>query len=233
MIAFGLKHMQFDNMLNLDFLSNQEKLREKLCEPVVVIKNALEDEVAEALYQELSDYKSWTRSGTEEIKSTEYNKNFTYKRNSIELQDPNIPTTLKALHHYLSSQDVRQWFSEACGRQCDSFRGSATNFIKGDHISEHNDLFIYDDEDGTKFKRVLTFNYYLAKDWNVDWGGNLVWKKPHKVICPDFNTLVLFNVTANSHHWVAPVLKDTDVKRLSITGWFLQEVKTEKFKLSI
>jgi Rps23 Pro-64 3,4-dihydroxylase Tpa1-like proline 4-hydroxylase len=220
-------------MLNLQFLSNKEKLKQELHEPVVIIKNALVEEVAEKLYQELSESELWFRSGAGQDKSTEYHEAFSYDRNNIDLHDPAAPATVTALYNYLSSQEVMNWFSDACGRQCDSFRGSATNFTKGDHISEHNDLFIYEDGDSPKYKRVLTFNYYLSKGWSEDWGGNLVWKKPHKVITPDFNTLVLFNVTTNSYHWVDPVLKDTVNKRLSITGWYLQEIKKSKFSLAM
>jgi Rps23 Pro-64 3,4-dihydroxylase Tpa1-like proline 4-hydroxylase len=100
-------------------------------------------------------------------------------------------------------------------------------FRKGDYISEHNDLYVYEQKDINlpKHKRLLTFNYYLSKNWGSGWGGNLVWKKSHKVINPSFNTLVLFNVTTNSMHWVDPVLVDTDIERFSITGWYLQEIK--------
>jgi len=202
-----------------------------LQQPVAVIDNALDDDIAETLFQQLMESNSWQQQGTDTIKSAEYGEDFKFHRKSIDMQDPVAPAALKMLYDYLNSEEIRQVFSEISGRQCDSFRAAATIFNKGDHISDHNDLFVYDET--PKYKRVLTFNYYLTKNWEMDWGGNLVWKKPHSVITPKFNTLVLFNVTVNSHHWVEPVLKDTENKRLSITGWYLQEVKKENFKLSI
>lgn len=202
-----------------------------LRQPVAVIENALENDIAEELFQQLLASDSWEQQGTDTIKSEEYREDFKYHRRSIDMQNPAAPAVLKAFYDYLNSEEIRQMFSEISGRKCDSFRAAATIFNKGDHISDHNDLFIYDET--PKYKRVLTFNYYLTKNWKAEWGGNLVWKKPHSVITPKFNTLVLFNVTTNSYHWVEPVLRDTENKRLSITGWYLQEVKKEKFKLSI
>lgn len=40
-------------------------------------------------------------------------------------------------------------------------------------------------------------------------------------IVPSFNTLVLFNVGENTHHWVGPIAPDVAEKRLLVTGWFL------------
>lgn len=218
-------------MLNQDIFSNKEKLQGLLHQPVVVIDNALETNVAEDLYDQLIESNAWETQGTDKGSISEYDKDFNFKRDHIDLQNSNAPPALTELYNYLNSAEVRQMFGEISGRQCDSFRAAATIFNKGDQISDHNDLYIYDEK--PKYKRVLTFNYYLTKNWNAEWGGNLVWKKPHAVISPQFNTLVLFNVTTNSHHWVEPVLKDTENKRLSITGWFLQEIKKEKFKLSL
>lgn len=218
-------------MLNQDIFSDINKMQELLRQPVVVIDNALESDIAENLYQQLIQANSWEQQGTDTIESSEYSRDFKFKRKSIDMQDPAAPPAVTAMYEYINSEEIRQMFSEICGRQCDSFRAAATIFNKGDHISDHNDLYIYDEK--PRYKRILTFNYYLTKNWDVEWGGNLVWKKPHQVITPKFNSLVLFNVTQNSHHWVEPVLKNTDNKRLSITGWFLQEMKKEKFKLSI
>lgn len=220
-------------MLNQDIFSDKEKMQELLRQPVVVINNALESDVAEELYQQLIESRLWARQGPDEAKSEEYRKGFNFKRDYIDLDNPDAPPAVTAVYNYLISEEIRKLFSEFCGNQCDSFRASATIFNKGDHITEHNDLSIYERANMPKYKRVLTFNYYLSKNWDPAWGGNFIWKKPYQVINPAFNTLVLFNVTTNSEHQVDPVLVDTDVKRLSITGWFLQEMKKDKFKLSI
>jgi len=220
-------------MLNMSIFSNKKRLQELLLQPVITIENALETGFAENLYHQLMDSKAWERQETGENKSQDYRKDFNFKRDHIDLQNPNAPPALTALYAYLDSVEVRQLFSEICGRQCDGFRAAATIFNKGDHISEHNDLLVYEEKGMPNYKRELTFNYYLSKNWNPSWGGNLVWKKPYRVISPHFNTLVLFNVTANSEHWVDPVLIDTETKRLSITGWYLREIKKEKFKLSL
>ena len=220
-------------MLNLDIFSDKEKMHTLLQQPVVIINNALEHKFAEELYQQLIESELWEKQETDENKSAEYHKDFNFKRDHIYLDNPDAPPALTALNNYLNNKNTRQYFSDISGRCCDSFRASATIFNKGDFISDHNDRYIYRDPGKPKYVRALTFNYYLTKNWHADWGGNLVWKEPNKVITPAFNSLVLFNVTTNSHHWVEPVTVDTDVKRLSITGWFLTELKENKFKLSL
>jgi Rps23 Pro-64 3,4-dihydroxylase Tpa1-like proline 4-hydroxylase len=220
-------------MLNPDIFFDKEKIRVLLQQPVVIIKDALQSDVAEILYQQLLETDVWEKQGTDEFKSKEYRSDFSFSRDYIDLDNPNAPPALAALYEYLTSAEIRSLFAEASGNQCDHFRGTATIFNKGDHISEHNDLFIYEEIGKPKYKRVLTFNYYLSKNWDSAWGGNLVWKKPRQVINPSFNTLVLFNVTTNSEHQVDPVLMDPETKRLSITGWFLEEMKKENFKLSL
>lgn len=68
---------------------------------------------------------------------------------------------------------------------------------------------------------MVTFNLYLTKQWEAAWGGRLVWKNPRMEIVPSFNTLVLFSVGENTHHWVEPIAPGVTEKRLSVTGWFL------------
>ena len=68
---------------------------------------------------------------------------------------------------------------------------------------------------------MVTFNLYLTKRWEAAWGGRLVWKHPRMEIVPSFNTLVLFNVGENTHHWVEPIAAGVTERRLSVTGWFL------------
>ena len=220
-------------MLNLEIFSNRRKVEKLLCQPVAVIHNALENDVAEKLHSQLNESKLWKVQQTDEKKRNKNRSDFDFKRMYIDLDNPDASPAVSSLYNYLIMEETRKMFSDICGNKCDIFRATATIFNKGDFISEHNDLDIYEAADGSKFKRVLTFNYYLSKNWNSDWGGNLVWKKPYQVINPSFNTLVLFKVTTNSEHQVDPVLIDTNEKRLSITGWYLEKMNQNKFKLSI
>ena len=75
-------------------------------------------------------------------------------------------------------------------------------------------------DDNRIITRAVTFNYYLTKQWNEEWGGSFVWEKPHSVLVPSFNTLVMFLVGPGSMHHVEPVVSENKIKRLAITGWF-------------
>jgi len=222
-------------MLSNDMHTNQEGIQNCLRQqPVLVIENALNPEDAESLYEGLGASAAWAPQDTQTWKEQGIDvAEFTYSRNHIDIADQRAPDALKALNTYLNSKTMKQWFSAVSGRRCDKFIASATIFDEGDHISEHNDYYIYEEPGKPRYVRALTFNYYLSKNWNPDWGGNLVWKEPYQRISPNFNTLVLFNVTTNSHHWVEPVTKHPGEKRLSITGWFLTEIQTERFSLSL
>lgn len=213
-------------MLSSEMLANKEVIHNQLRQPVLVIKNALDPDTAEQLHNELLTSDAWDSQN----RKTE---NYIYRRDIIHMESETAPPALKELYSYLLSEEVRQWFSDVSGKRCDSFKAAATIFNEGDQITEHNDLYIYDEPGKPRYVRALTFNYYLSKDWNPEWGGNFIWKEPYKKISPLFNTLVLFAVTTNSHHWVEPVNQATDVKRLSITGWYLTELHKERFKLSI
>jgi len=213
-------------MLSSKMLANKELIRKQLRQPLVVIENALDKDIAEQLYKELLRSDAWEHQD----RKTE---NYIYRRDIIHMDSKIAPFALKQLNSCLSSKETRQWFSDISGKRCDSFKAAATIFNEGDQITEHNDLYIYDEPGKPRYVRALTFNYYLSKGWNTEWGGNFIWKEPYKKISPLFNTLVLFIVTTSSHHWVEPVNQATDAKRLSITGWYLTELHKDKFKLTI
>jgi Rps23 Pro-64 3,4-dihydroxylase Tpa1-like proline 4-hydroxylase len=81
--------------------------------------------------------------------------------------------------------------------------------------------------------RTVTFNYYLTKGWQSQWGGNFVWEKPYAKITPTFNTLVMFLVSNDSIHHVEQVDSSGDSPRLAITGWFTTTRKPGEKKLNL
>jgi len=221
-------------MLNKVFLSHSDVVREQLKSPVLVVPNALDVREAEALYQALDSATSWSKQDIRTWQEQGYDlADFEYKRKHIDLESDFAPPELKGLNQYMNKPETRQWFTNVCGRSCDRFIASATLFGCGDHISEHNDEYTYEELGKPRYTRALTFNYYLSKMWESDWGGNLIWKDPYQCIVPSFNTLVLFRVTENSNHWVEPVKENALEKRLSITGWFLTEIRSGAFNLSL
>ena len=191
-------------MLNKNIIDNPDRIREQLKQPVIIIENALDEDFAENLCTQLLDSKLWEMQSTDIDLNPEFRKGYSYKRNHIDATSPVAPPLLKDLNTYLNSTRIRDIFTEICGTRCDLFRGEATIFNKGDHINRHNDrrIYKYDDANKPNYVRTLTFNYYLTKNWDPDWGGNLVWDEPQKIITPAFNSLVLFNVTRNSYHQV-------------------------------
>ena len=90
-------------------------------------------------------------------------------------------------------------------------------------ITKHNDSYTRKKEGGRIQSRVLTFNYWLTKNWLSDWGGKLIWENPYAEIVPTFNTLVMFLPTQISHHWVEKVAETVTEPRLAISGWFMTD----------
>ncbi|GMR36615.1 hypothetical protein PMAYCL1PPCAC_06810, partial [Pristionchus mayeri] len=135
--------------------------------------------------------------------------------------------TLKAIQApYLYSfrrfltTSVRSWLSEASGIELTpEVDSTGSVYMNHDGLLPHSDLI------GT---RHFAFVYYLTdKDWNEDDGGYLQLYSANanhepvavvKSLKPQRNSLVLFEVSADSWHRVAEVLSEK--RRLSINGWF-------------
>ncbi len=72
-------------MLNQDIFSDKKNMQALLREPVVVIDNALDLNIAEELFQQLMNTNSWELQGTDTLKSSEYDKGFKFKRKNIDI----------------------------------------------------------------------------------------------------------------------------------------------------
>jgi Rps23 Pro-64 3,4-dihydroxylase Tpa1-like proline 4-hydroxylase len=68
--------------------------------------------------------------------------------------------------------------------------------------------------------RLVAFIWHLARDWRSEWGGALFWCPKSLYLPPVFNTLVLFNVGPDTHHFVTEVSPYAQGKRLAINGWW-------------
>lgn len=74
-------------------------------------------------------------------------------------------------------------------------------------------------------RRRLVMLVYLNKDWSPDFGGQLeLWDSPatacQKAITPEFNRVVLFEVTDASLHAVRPITKGSGRVRRSLTVYY-------------
>lgn len=221
-------------MLNERLLQDSNWLSQGLRQPFLVIENALQQDKAEALYRELEAFENWESESENSFQGKareqleKLSPQYTYRRRSIDLLSAQAPPTLQALKDYLLKESTLAWMSDVSGRRCDSFNGRAVLYGNGDYIAEHNDYYNKELADGSVISRSVTFNYYLTRDWREEWGGRFVWKNPYREIIPSFNTLVMFLVGPQSHHWVEPISEDAYGKRFAITGWFTAARKKEE-----
>jgi Rps23 Pro-64 3,4-dihydroxylase Tpa1-like proline 4-hydroxylase len=213
-------------MLNPRLLEDTEPVRQGLMQPFLIVEDALLPESAEELYNDLLHFEGWHSDDQSNFSERHVNTmarftpEYTFQRKQIKLGEHPAPRSADAFFRYLNSPEVLKWASAISGRRCDMFRGSATIYRENDHIAEHNDHYVMTRDDGTTVTRALTFNYYLTKGWDPEWGGRFFWKTPGTAITPTFNTLVLFLVGPASHHHVEAVNKMARVPRMAITGWF-------------
>lgn len=93
---------------------------------------------------------------------------------------------------------------------------NAYSYRVGDFLSLHTD--------DVKEKR-LSFVFYLSPQWESDFGGTLHLIDSDGNVCevsPEHNSLVIFDVTAKTEHFISPVEAGAgDKARLTVSGWFL------------
>ena len=205
-------------------MNDKAYMKSGLQSPYLVIEDALEPAFAERLRTELLSSKAWV-SGDRSSFSDEYQKimpsDYSFTRDTIRTDSPFAPQSVKELHSYLTSAGCLQWISEVSGRLCNGFVAACVRYQRGNHLTRHNDLYFESKQDGAVTARTVTFNYYLTKGWQSEWGGRFVWEKPHIEITPSFNTLVMFLVGFDSLHYVEQVNETATVPRLAVTGWFM------------
>lgn len=218
-------------MISRNLWANRDSVRSGLRQPFMYVQNALEEEFADRLYNELVSFAGWQDQSAETAgygNAMVRRSEFTYHRKKIGMQVPDGPPSLRALSGFLNSPECLKWISDVSGRRCDAFGGSAAAYDIGDSLSEHNDQLITRDADGSIVTRAVTFNYFLTKDWREEWGGRFIWCKPRQEFVPTYNTLLLFRVGSESQHLVEPVLAGAQRRRYSITGWFVTKRSPEE-----
>lgn len=213
-------------MLNPDLLHDRDRVREQLRQPFVILKDALVPEVAETLYEELVNFDGWNYQDQKSLSEEQiayqetHAPGYSFSRYNLQFGVDRLPPDVQRFHEYLVSEPVRHWMEAVSGRRCDDFEGGAALLQEGGHIADHNDYGIFRQPDGTTVTRALTFNYYLTRSWQPEWGGRFIWKQPYTEVIPGFNTLVMFLVGQNSNHCVEAVSPDAKERRLAITGWY-------------
>lgn len=117
----------------------------------------------------------------------------------------------------LKEDEFRTYFEEVSGLALGPTPlVNAYSYKVGDFLSMHTD--------DVKDKR-LSFVFYLSPHWESGFGGTLhLFERDGNVlqVSPEHNSLVIFDVTAKTQHFISPVEASAgDRARLTISGWFL------------
>ena len=117
----------------------------------------------------------------------------------------------------LKGDDFRSYFEKVSGIELGPVPlVNAYSYRVGDFLSLHTD--------DVKDKR-LSFVFYLSPQWEPDFGGILhLTDSAGNVleVSPEHNSLIIFDVTAKTEHFISPVKAGAgDKARLTISGWFL------------
>jgi len=214
-------------MFNSAAFSDLDTIKAGLAGPFIIIRDALEQTVAEELYTALINHDDW-HDEDESIFKVKTSDTYSYKRLGLDMADDTVPSPLKSLNTYLNNRKTLDLIENISNRNCDQFTGRAVAYREGHYIKSHNDLYTEKNEAKQILTRSVTFNYFLTKDWNDTFGGQFIWENPHTVVNPSFNTLVMFLVGPDSHHHVTPIKACGENTRLVITGWFITSRKADK-----
>jgi hypothetical protein len=192
-----------------------------------VIDDFLDEQTANDLSQEFADFHSndwYVYENPLEVKKT-INNWYSFP-----------PKTYKFFSYLNSSQFVNELkqLTSVENLYCDQGLHGAGWHIhgKGGKLNVHLDYEIHPKLD---LMRRYNLIYYLNKDWNPDWGGNLeFWshdennnqpKEKITTIECKFNRAVLFDTTQNSWHGFSnPINCPEGVYRKSIAVYYLSDV---------
>ena len=128
-----------------------------------------------------------------------------------------FPEDLRWCRQVFDSPSTRQFAERISGRACPgNLAFSASWYLPGDHSLPHTDAIAH----AAEHNRQVAFVWHLSRDWRTEWGGALFWCPKSVYLAPEFNTLVLFNVGPDTHHFVTTVSPYAQAKRLTINGWW-------------
>lgn len=212
----AMKEELFERMLtSIEFVANPQifgdvELTRQISEhlvkgDLVVIRDAMQTAFAERMFACLDQFSDWTvHEG--------YEEHFHYHHHNI--YDPKLfPPDLTWCAGIFGSDATKDLIQRLSQKNCErEVSLSASLYLPGDHSLPHDDI----SED-----RQVAFIWYLTKDWQSDWGGELFWCRKNKYIPPIFNMLLLFNVSPVNMHFVTTVSPYARSKRMAISGWWM------------
>jgi len=172
----------------------------------IVIPDALPADFAEDVHRDLCRSSQWTvREGSHDF--------FHHRNSTLGYLEDRGPA-LARCSRLFKSKPTRRFIAGLSGQDCGG-RVSVDGawYRPGDYALPHNDMQASE-------PRSVAYIWYLAKDWQREWGGSLFWCPTGQSISPRFNLLVLFNVAPSNVHLVCPVSPAATAKRLTITGFW-------------
>lgn len=149
-------------------------------------------------------------------------RGFSFIHLSYALQDEyarNPGAPVHALTELVQSRPFLDFGARVIGAErVHGVRAQASNYRPGDFLTLHDDRHGRD-------ARLAAFTLGFTRGWRPDWGGQLLFHDAEGQIergfTPGFNLLTLFKVPRA--HSVAPVAAYAAAKRLSVTGWLIDE----------
>jgi hypothetical protein len=164
------------------------------------LRDALEVSFAQRVLREL-----------EELRSFSVHEN-SYGKDHLLPQEGMWPASIAELRDILDHPDSKRAISEATGQNCyGPMQMNPALYLPGDSSGPHSD---WADE------RTVAFVWYLAHDWDSDWGGSFYWAKSANFVVPQFNTLALFVVSHDSNHLVTTLTPFARGRRWTVAGWW-------------
>lgn len=127
---------------------------------------------------------------------------------------------MQQLHEILNSQYVRDWFQDVSNIALDNRTISSVSYYKPLSFSMVHSDYV-DQPNGAK--RAISFVMHMSKDFDVRFGGDLIYVNPLTLIHAGFNNMVLFITHPKSFHLVSPISRRTPdfMKRLAYSGWWV------------
>jgi len=183
------------------------RLRE---ERLVAIRDAFQPAFAERMHRCLDESNDWRAH-------EKFEEHFHYHHHNL-YEPQAFPSDLAWCQGIFDSPATKDFAAELTGRDCGGpLAFSASWYLPGDYSLPHTDAVSHDQS----AKRQVAFVWHLSPGWRSEWGGALFWCPRNLYLAPAFNTLVLFNVSPDSYHFVTPVSPYAGAKRLAINGWWI------------
>jgi len=188
----------------------------------IVLKNALQRELAEATHQELmsADWRCDPDGGSKE---SEYGRRGSLWMRRCTSATPKGALAMQDAASFFRGEPIKRLIAELTGETIDGWVMSDWTWVpEAGFFSLHND--VTDD-------RRVSFAWHLAKDWEEEGGrgGELAFlcgPEGGSFVQPAFNQLTLFHVHRGGmlgHHAVLPVVNTGVARRFALFGWFTRK----------